>query len=102
MVSLRQKLKMLKTCEKLFVKNLVVVLCKKTPANIREMRQFLKSPSCKGYSPGKDNSLIKIVSLCQKLKMPKTCQELFYKNILVVFCKKTLKKTANIREMRQF
>ena len=46
MVSLGQKLKWPKTCEKRFYKHVRVVLCKKplqkTP-NIREMRPFLKS-----------------------------------------------------------
>ena len=52
------------------------------------MRQFLKSPSCKGYSPWKDYSLRKMVDLGQKLKMLKTCDKLFYKNIVVNLCKK--------------
>ena len=47
-------------------------------------------------------SLGKMVSLGQKLKMPKTCEKLFYKNVTVVLCKKPLEKTSNIREMRQF
>ena len=42
-----------------------------------------------------------MVSLGQKLKMPKTCEKPFYKNIKVVLCKKPLEKTSNIREMRQ-
>ena len=46
MVSLGQKLKFTKTCEKRFFNHIRVVLCKipleKTP-NIREMRRFLKS-----------------------------------------------------------
>ena len=41
-----------------------------------------------------------MVSLGQKLKMPKTCEKRFYKNIRVVLCKKPLEKTPNIREMR--
>ena len=49
----------------------------------------------KGYS------LCKMVSLGQKLKMPKTCEKPFYKNIKVVLCKKPLEKTPNIRAMRQ-
>ena len=56
MVSLGQKLKMLKTCEKLFYKNIVVVLCKKPllkTANIGEMRPFLKSSSSKAIAHGK-------------------------------------------------
>ena len=52
--------------------------------------------ACKGYS------LCKMVSLGQKLKIPKTCEKRFYKNIGVVLCKKPLQKTPNIREMRPF
>ena len=44
----------------------------------------------------------KMVSLGQKLKMPRTCEKLFYKNIVVVVCKKALEKARNIREIRQF
>ena len=43
-----------------------------------------------------------MVSLGQKLGMPKTCEKPFYKNIEVVLCKKLLEKTLKIREMRQF
>ena len=48
--------------------------------------------------------LCKMVSLGQKLKMSKTCQKLFLKNVRVVLFKKPSrkKKTTNIREMRQF
>ena len=46
-------------------------------------------------------SLCKMVSLGQKLKMPKTCKTPFYKNSRVVLCKKRLEKTSNIGEMRQ-
>ena len=168
MISLGQKLKMPKTCEKRFYKNIRVVLCKKplekTP-NIREMRWFWKSailqrlyimqeaiafakwsvwvknlkcqkhakndstrtlewfsvnnrskkhqifekwedfenrPSCKGYSPWKGYSLCKMVRLGQELKMPKTCEKRFYKNIRVALCKKPLEKTPNIRDMTRF
>ena len=58
-------------------------------------------PSCKGYSPCKGSSLCKIVSLGEKLKMRKTCEKPFYKNIKVVLCKTPLEKTPNIREIRQ-
>ena len=40
--------------------------------------------------------------LGQKLKFQKTCENPFYKSFKVVLCKKTLKKTRNIREMRPF
>ena len=55
-----------------------------------------KWPECKGYSP------CKILSLGQKIKLPKTCQKRFYKHIRVVLCKKRLEKTANIRKIRAF
>ena len=45
-----------------------------------------------GYSP------CKMVSLGQKLKMPKRCEKRFYDHIRVVVCKKPLKKTLNIRK----
>ena len=46
--------------------------------NIREIRRFLKLekwPQCKGYSPWK------MVSLGQKIKLPKTCEKRFFKHI---------------------
>ena len=52
--------------------------------------------ACKGYSP------CKILTLAQKLKFQKTCQNPFYKSFTVVLCKKPLQKTTNIREMRPF
>ena len=50
----------------------------------------------KGYSP------CKILTLAQKLKCQKTCQNSFYKSFGVVLCKKPLQKTLIIREMRAF
>ena len=47
-------------------------------------------------------SLCKMVSLAQKLKMPKTCDKRLYKHIRLVLCKKRLQKAANIWEMRPF
>ena len=32
--------------------------------------------------------------------MPKTCENLFYKNVTVVLCKKPLEKTHNIQEKK--
>ena len=52
--------------------------------------------ACKGHSP------CKILTLAQKLKFQKTCQNPFYKSFTVVLCKKPLQKTTNIREMRAF
>ena len=63
---------------------------------------FENRPSCKGYSPWKGYSLCKMVSMGQKLKMPKTCEKQFNKNIRIVMCKTPLEKTPNIRERRRF
>ena len=52
--------------------------------------------ACKGYSQ------CKILTLAQKLKFQKTCQNPFYKSFRVVRCKNPLQKTLNIREMRAF
>ena len=52
--------------------------------------------ACKGYSP------CKILTLAQKLKFQKTCQNPFYKSFTVVLCKKPLQKPTNIREMKAF
>ena len=52
--------------------------------------------ACKGYSP------CKILTLALNLNFQKTCQNPFYKSFRVVLCKKPLKKTLNIREMRAF
>ena len=43
-----------------------------------------------------------MVSLSQKLKMPKLSETPFYKNITVVLFKKQLKKTPNARENEIF
>ena len=40
----------------------------------------------------KAKDFAKIVSLAQKLKIPKTWENPFYKNIRVVLCKKALEK----------
>ena len=99
MVSLGQKLKLRKPCEKPFYKQIRVFLytklVEKTP-NIRECDDFENLLSCKGYS------LCKMVSLGQKLKVPKPCEKPFYKTIRVILCKRPLEKTPNLRETRRF
>ena len=98
-LSLAQKIKLPKTCERRLYNHIRAVLCKKRlekTAHIRKMRVFWKWPQCKGYSP------CKILSLGQKIKLPKTCEKRLYKHTRVVLCKKGLEKTANIRKMRAF
>ena len=77
-LTLAQKLKFQKTCQNAFYKSFRVVLCKKTaPKNTKYSRNesILKigHHACKGYSP------CKILTLAQKLKFQKTCQNAFYK-----------------------
>ena len=100
-LTLAQKLKFQKTCQNPFYKSFTVVLCKKTaPKNTKYSRNEsilkISRHACKGYSP------CKILTLAQKLKFQKTCQNPFYKSFTVVLCKKPLQKTPNIREMRAF
>ena len=102
MVSLRQKIKLLKTCEKRLHKHITAVLFKKRSKKHLifekwddfENRQ--KWPLCKGYS------LCKMVSLRQNIKLPQTCVKRLYKHITFVLCKRRLEKTANIRKIGRF
>ena len=57
---------------------------------------FENRPLYKAYS------LCKIVTLGEKLKFKKTCQNIFYKWFTVVLWKKNDQKTLNTREMRPF
>ena len=94
------------TCEKPFFKNIGVVLRKKSSWNnskysrsgkILKIGQLLNA-----IGDAKAIDFAKMVSLGQKLKMPRPCEKLFYKSIRVVLCKKPLEKASNIREMRRF
>ena len=75
---LAQKFKFQKTCQNPFYKLFTVVLQKKTaPKNTKYSRNEsilkIEHHACKGYSP------CKIITLAQKLKFQKTCQNPFYK-----------------------
>ena len=147
-LSLGQKIKLPKTCEKRFHKHNKLIFEK-----WEDFESGQKWPQCKGYSlckilslgqkiklpknaknvsintlklfyakNGSKKQLIfekwehfengqkwpqckrpcKILSLGQKLNMPKTCEKRFYKHIQVVLCKKRLQKPANIRKRRAF
>ena len=107
MVSLAQKLKWPKTCEKRFwpkAKNgsgsTLQLFCAKNRCKKHQIfvkwDHFEIQQSCKGYR------LFKMVSLAQKLKWPKTWKKRFCKQVRVVLCKKPLEKTPIIREMRPF
>ena len=99
--TLAQKLKFQKTCQNPFYTSFRVVLCKRPPqkkTKYSRNESILKigHHACKGYSP------CKILTLAQKLKFQKTCQNPFYKSFRAVLCKKPLQKTLNIREIRAF
>ena len=102
MVSLDQKLKMLKRCDKPLYEDIRVVVGKKPrlkTTNIRKMRAFENGrnwPKSMGYSP------CKMVSLDRKFKMLKRCDKPLLDLIRVVVCKKPVLKTPNIRKLRAF
>ena len=99
-LTLGQKLKFQKTCQNPFYKSFRVVLCKKTASKKHEIfekwEHFENRPSCKGYS------LCKILTLGQKLKFQKTCQNPFYKSFRVVLCKKRSKKHEIFEKWEHF
>ena len=98
-VTLGQKLKFQKTCQNPFYKSFRVVLCKKPLQKtliFEKWEHFENRPSCKGYS------LCKILTLGQKLKFQKTCQNPFYKSFRVVLCKKPLQKTLIFEKWEHF
>ena len=102
MVSLGQKLKMAKTCDKRLYKHIRLVLCKKRlqkAANIWEIRPFwklAKMATMQRLLPlqsGQCGSKIKIAK-----SMRKTAVEAHYSCIM----QKTAPKTGNIRKMKPF
>ena len=100
-LTLAQKLNFIKNMTKPILQIIYSCSVQKTaPKNTKYARNesILKigHHACKGYSP------CKILTLAQKLKFQKTCQNPFYKSFTVVLCKKPLQKTPNIREMRAF
>ena len=100
-LTLAQKLKFQKNMSKSILKIICSCFVQKTsPKNTKYSRNEIifkiGHHACKGYSP------CEILSLAQKLKFQKTCQNPFYKSFRVVLCKKLLQKTLNIREMRAF
>ena len=101
MVSLGQKLKLPKICEKRLFKYNTVVVCKSASKKHLIFEKWddnengQKWPLCKGYG------VCKVVSLGQKLKWPKICEKRLLKGNTVVVWKKRLERTFSIREMRR-
>ena len=96
-LTLAQKFKFQKTCPQIISS---CSLQKTAPKNTKYSRNksILKMGhhACKGYSP------CKILTLAQKFKFQKTCQNPFFKSFRIVLCKKPLEKTLNIREVTAF
>ena len=91
-LTLAQNLKFQKRCQNPLYKSLAFLCAKTALRNIKYSRNksILKigRHSSKGYSP------CKILTLAQKLKFQKTCQNPFYKLFTVVLCKKTAPKNT--------
>ena len=85
---------------KIHFTNIIEMFCAKNRSKkhhtFNKWEHFENRTSYKGYSP------CKILTLAQKLKFQKTCQNPFYKSFTLVVCRKHLEKTSNIREIRPF
>ena len=72
--------------------NHLELFCKKNRSKKHEVFEnwdhFKNRPSCKGYSP------CKILTLSQKVKFQKTCQNPFLESFRVVLCKKTARQNT--------
>ena len=81
----------------------IELLCPKTRSKkhliLEKWEHFQNAPI---WPRRKRYSLCKMVSLGQKLKMPKRCEKRLYDHIRLVVCKKPLQKTPKSRKMRAF
>ena len=87
---------------KIHCTNHLQLFCGKKPLQKNTKYSRNESILIIGHHACKGNSPCKIVTLAQKLKFQKTCQNPFYKSVRVDLWKKPLQKTLNIREMRAF
>ena len=96
MLSLGQKLKFKKTCEKRLLNNIRVVLCKTT------LQKTQISKNRKNWSQRMGYSFCKMLTLGQKLKFKNTCEKRLLNNIRVVLCKITLQKTQGFENRKNW
>ena len=92
-LTLAQKLKFQKNMSKSFLQIISSCSVQKTAPKNNQYSRYesllrMGHHACKGYSP------CKILTLAQKLKFQKTCQNPFYKSFRVVLCKKPLQKNT--------
>ena len=98
-LTLAQKLKFQTTCQNPFHKSFRVFLYKnraKKDEIFEKWEHFENRPSCKGYSP------CKILTLAQKLKFQKTCQNPFHKSFRVFLYKNRAKKDEIFEKWEHF
>ena len=102
MISSAQKLKMPKRCKKRLYNHIEVVVPKKPLKKhlILEKRSQFENgqnrPRCMGYTQ------CKMLSFCQKLKIPKRCEKRFFDHIENVVCKNRSKKHVIFEKREQF
>ena len=90
MISLAQKLKLLKTCEKRLYKHITMVLRKKLLQKRATKQKISRFEDLAKMATLQRHRLCKMVSLAQKLKLLKTCEKRLYKHITMVLRKKPL------------
>ena len=97
-LSLGQKIKLPKTCEKGLYKHITLVLCKKQVIfeKWEHFENGQKWTQCKGYNP------CKILRMGQKIKLAKTCEKCLWKHSRVVLCKKRLEKQLIFEKWEHF
>ena len=102
MVSLAQKLKLLKTCEKRLYK-LIRMDLRKTPLQKRANNQKIsRFEDLAKMATLQRHRLCKMVSLAQKLKLLETCEKRLYKLIRMDLRKKPLQKRADNQKISRF
>ena len=102
MVSLPQKLKFLKTCEKRLYKHIRMVLRKKLLQKRATKQKISRFQDLAKMATLQRHRLCKMVSLAQKLKLLKTCEKRLYKHIRMVQRKNPLEKRAKNQKISRF
>ena len=97
-----KNLKCEKGAEKEWYEHIRVVVCNKPLQKTRNIRKKEHFDIGQGWLRRKGYSLCKMVSLGQKLKMPKRCEKQLYEHIKFFLCQKALQNTPNVREMTPF
>ena len=102
MVSLAQKLKFLKTCEKRLYKHIRMVLREKLLQKRATKQKISRFEDLAKMATLQRHRLCKMVSLAQKLKLLKTCEKRLYKHIRMVQRKNPLEKRAKNQKISRF